>query len=76
MAAFGPHIDDPVGVANDVEVVLDDNDGVASIDQAVHNGEHTPDVREMQTGGGLVQDVDAAPFVEIAGKFDALALTA
>jgi hypothetical protein len=30
----------------------------------------------MQTGGGLVQDVDAAPFVEIAGKFDALALTA
>jgi hypothetical protein len=76
VAAFGSHVDDPVGVANDIEVVLDDDDGVAAIDQAAHDGEQATDVREVQAGGGLVHDIDAASLVEFAGDFDALALAA
>jgi hypothetical protein len=34
-AAFRPEIDDPVSGLDDVEVVLDDDDGIAVIAQAV-----------------------------------------
>lgn len=44
MAALGSHVDDPVGVANDVEVVLDD-DSVAAINQTVQDGEQATNVR-------------------------------
>src|SRR4051812_22361101 len=35
LAAFGAHVDDPVGRLDDVEVVLDDDDRVALVDEAV-----------------------------------------
>src|SRR5260370_13399289 len=39
LAAFGAEVDDPVGLLNDVEMVLDDEHGVAEIDKALQNVE-------------------------------------
>src|SRR5690349_16832008 len=44
MAAFGSHVDDPVGVANHIEMVLNHDHRIAAIDQAIHNGEQPIDV--------------------------------
>src|ERR1700735_2232985 len=57
-AAFWAEVDDPVGGLDDVEVVLDDDDGVAGLDQAGQHAQELADVVEVQAGGGLVQDVD------------------
>jgi hypothetical protein len=54
LAAFGAEVDDPVGVADDVEVVLDDDDGVAEVGEAVEDLEELADVIEVEAGGGLV----------------------
>src|SRR6266446_5424766 len=37
LAAFGAKINDPVGLLDDVEMVLDDEHGVAKIDEALEN---------------------------------------
>ena len=47
-----------VGGLDDVEVVLDHDDGVAGIDQPVENTEQLRHVVEVQTGRRLVQDVE------------------
>jgi hypothetical protein len=39
VAALGAEVDDPVGAFNDVEVVLDDEDGVAAVDEALEDDE-------------------------------------
>src|ERR671930_319330 len=44
LAAFGPHVDDPVGGLDDVEIVLDHDDGVALVDQRLQHFEQLPDV--------------------------------
>ena len=36
-AAFGADVDDPVGLGPDVLVVFDDQQGIAGIDEAVHD---------------------------------------
>jgi hypothetical protein len=37
IAGFRAEIDDPIGALDDVEVVLDDEHGVAGIDEALEN---------------------------------------
>ena len=54
-AAFLAQVDDPVGGLDDVEVVFDDDDGVAMIAQAVQHGQQLCDIVEMQAGGGFIQ---------------------
>ena len=78
VAALGAHVDDPVGVLDDVEVVLDDDDGVALVDQPLQHLEQLADVLEVQTGRRLVEDVDGAaggPLLQLGGQLDALRLT-
>jgi hypothetical protein len=60
VAGAGAQVDDPVGVGHDGLVVLDDDDGLAGVHQAVEEGEEVLDVGEVEAGGGLVEDVDAA----------------
>ena len=55
-AALGPQVDHPVGLAHDVEIVLDGYDGVAEIDEAVQHRGQALGVGEVQAGGGLVED--------------------
>src|SRR5438876_8234594 len=67
-AAFGAEIDDPVGLFDDVEIVLNDEDGVAERDEALENVEKFADVVEVQAGGGLVENVKRAAGLAL-GKF-------
>src|SRR4051812_2161728 len=60
LAALGTHVDDPVGRLDDVQVVLDDDDRVPLVDQAVQDVEQALDVREVQARGRLVEDVERA----------------
>ena len=56
IAAFGPQIDDPVCGFDDIHVVLDDQNRVAAIHQALQGREQFADVIKMQTGGGFVKN--------------------
>src|SRR5215469_3361253 len=79
LSAFGAEVDDPVGLLDDVEMVLDDEHGVAQIDEALQDVEEFADVVEMQAGGGFVEDVHGAAglaFRKFARKFDALGFAA
>ncbi len=57
---FGSHVDDPVGGLDDVEVVLDDEEGAAAVDEFAEGGEELSYVVEVEAGGGLVEDVEGA----------------
>ncbi len=78
-AALGAHVHEPVGGLDHVEVVLDDDDRVALVDQAGEDLQQLADVLEVQTGGRLVEDVDRAAggaLLELARELHALRLTA
>src|SRR5690606_16768407 len=76
---LGTHVDDPGGGRAHVEVVLDDDDRVAAVDQPPEHAQQPPDVLEVQAGGRLVEDVDGAPGLaplQLGGELDALGLAA
>ncbi len=78
-AAFGAEVEDPVGVANDVEIVLDDDDRVAEVGEAVENFKQLADIVEVEAGGGLVEQVEGAAGLalgELAGQLHALRFAA
>ncbi|CAM5692732.1 hypothetical protein SALBM311S_11115 [Streptomyces alboniger] len=78
-AALGSHVDHPFRGLDHVEVVLDDDDRVALVDQSAEDRQQLADVLEVQTGGRLVQDVDRAPggaALQLTGELDALGLAA
>src|SRR5215218_8985984 len=60
-ATFGSEVDDPVGVPDDVEVVFDDDDGVAGIDESIEHLEQMANVGHVEAGRRLVEDVDVPP---------------
>ena len=76
-SAFRAQVDDPVGGLDDIEIVLDDDDGVAMIAQALQYGQQLRDIVEMQAGGGFVQYIECLAGVapgEFPGQLDALGL--
>jgi hypothetical protein len=78
-AALRPQVEDPVGGLDDVEIMLDHDDGVALLDERVEDFEEFADVLEMQAGGGLVEDVQRVAgraAREFLGELDALRLAA
>ena len=60
VAGAGAEVDDPVGVFDEVEVVLDEQDGVALVNEAVQHAEQGGAVLEGQAGGGFIQQVEGA----------------
>jgi hypothetical protein len=79
VAALRAEVDEPVGGLDHVEVVLDDDDGVAVVAQALQHREQHLDVVEVQAGGRLVEDVERAPGValgQLQRQLDALRLAA
>ena len=54
VASLRPEVDHPVRRLDDVEVVLDHDDGVPSVDETVQNVEQTLHVGEVQTRRRLV----------------------
>ena len=55
VAAFRPEIDDPIGSANDIEVVFDDDDRMTALDESVKRLQQRRDIVEMQPRGRLVK---------------------
>lgn len=79
VAAVGAEVDDIVGNFDDVEIVFDDDDGVALLDEAVENGDEFCDVVCVKSGGRFVEDVDGfagGTTRKFGGKFDALRFAA
>ena len=56
----GAQVDDPVGGPDHFQVVLDDQDAAAVVDQPLEGVEQLGDVVEVQAGGGLVEDEQRA----------------
>jgi hypothetical protein len=54
MAALGAHVDNPVRGFDDIEIVLNDDDGVAVVAQAMQYDEQLLYIVKVQTGGGFV----------------------
>ena len=74
----GPEIDEPVGRAHRVLVVLDDDHGVAQVAQPLQGGDQAVVVARVQADRRLVEDVEHAdqPAADLAGQADALGLAA
>ena len=60
LAAIGSEVDHPVGGLDHVEIVLDDHQAAAVLDQALEGREQLRDVVEVEAGGGLVEDEQRA----------------
>ena len=77
-AGAGAHVDDIIGVADRVLVMLDDEHGVAEIAQALERDEQAVVVALVEADRGLVEDVEHAreAGADLAGEADALALAA
>ena len=77
-AGAGAHVDDIVGGADRVLVMLDDQHGVAEISQAAQRLEQHVVVALMQPDAGFVEDVEHArqAAADLAGEADALGLAA
>src|ERR671918_895882 len=78
-AALRSEIDDVIRRLDDIEVVLDHNHRVSSIDQAVKHTEELRDIVEMQPGGRLVEYVEgpsSGAFGQLRSQLHALSLTA
>ena len=59
-ARAGPHVDDVIGGADRVLVMLDDQHGVAEIAQAAQRLEQHVVVALVEADAGLVEDVEHA----------------
>ena len=55
IAAFGAEIDDPIGGADHIEIVFDDDDRVAALDELVERVQQRGDIVEVQARGRLVE---------------------
>ena len=79
LAPFRPEVDHGIGRLDDVEVVLDDDDRVALVDQLVQHVEQLARVLEVQPGRRLVEDVErpaGAAARQLLRQLDALRLAA
>src|SRR5688500_17644927 len=59
LAGFRTQVDDPVGGGDRVDVVLDDDDGVAAVGEAAQHGDELAHFTAGQTRRRLIEDVDA-----------------
>lgn len=59
-AGFGADVDEVVGLGEDVGVVLDDDDGVAFVDEAVKEVDEAGHVGGVEADGGFLDEVEIA----------------
>ena len=78
LAGAGAEVEDVVGGAHDVGVVLDDEDGVAEVAQVVQDVDEPVGVAGVQADGGLVEHVERADQTraERGGELNALRFAA
>jgi hypothetical protein len=68
LAALGTKIDDPIRLLNHVQVVFDDQNSVAEIDQTLQDVEKFEHIVKMKAGRRLIEDVHRAARLAL-GKF-------
>ena len=77
--ALGAEVDDIIGPFDDIEVVLDDDDGVAGIDELVQHLDQPVHVGDVQAGRWLVENIDGlsgVPPGQLVRELDPLRLAA
>ena len=77
-AGAGADVDDVVGGADGVFVVLDDDDGVADVGEVSEGSDEAVVVALVEADGGLVEDVAGSDEsgADLGGESDALGLAA
>ena len=77
-ASTRANVDDEIGSAHGVFVVLDDDDGVAKIAHMLERSDELFIVTLVQSDGWLVEDVEHAhqPAADLGGETDALGFAA
>ena len=78
LAGAGAEVDEVVGGLHDGLFVLDDDEGVALVAEAVHDADEALDVAGVEADGGLVENEEGAGErgAEAGGEVDALDLAA
>ncbi len=56
LSAFRSEIDDPVGAFHHLKVVLDHDDRIPRLDQALKQFHEQSDIVEMESGGRFIED--------------------
>jgi hypothetical protein len=77
-SALRAEVDEPIGRLDHVEVVLDDDDGVALVDETVQNEQELAHVFEVQSRCRLVENIDASThrsLLQLGRELDALRLS-
>jgi hypothetical protein len=72
-------VDDMIGLLDDIEIMLDDYDCVAFIDKSVENVQEFLNIRKVESGCRLIENVECAARTslgELCRKLDSLCLTA
>ena len=57
VSPFWAKVNDPIGTADHIEVVLDHQDRVALIHQPLHHIHQLVHIKEAEAGGGLVDQI-------------------
>ena len=78
LSRAGAEVDEVVGGAHDGFLVLDDDEGVALVAEAVHDADEALDVAGVEADGGFVEHEEGAGErgAEAGGEVDALDLAA
>ena len=84
VAALRPEVNDLIGALDDIQIMFDDKDRVAPLNQAVKGCQQLLDIGEMQTRGWFVKDEQglARPVgmglftADMGGQFQTLGLAA
>ena len=74
--AFWPQVNDIVRGLDDIHLMLNDENRVASIYQTMEAIEEPLDIGKMETCGGFIQDIEifaaALDLAQFVGEFDSL----
>ena len=77
-SSFRTHVDHPVRCLDDIKIVLNQDDRVPNIHQTLNHFQQFVQIFKVQTGRGLVQQVQRTPGVrprKFRGQLDPLGLT-
>ena len=76
--AVGPHIYNPVGTLDDIQIVFYHNHRISLFHQAVQHLQQDTDIFKVKSRCGLIKDIDRLSCISLAqfgGKLYALALS-
>ena len=61
VAALGSQVHDPVRIPDHVQIVLDHQDRIAGLHEAIQDIQQPLNVGKVQSRGRLVQDIERSP---------------